>query len=80
MRLFSKKIYLLNISYSFRNRDKETINIIDSYADLKPVEFVYLTLNQFAKILYTVPKNLSDTKYTRTVSLTIDVSHKLKGG
>ncbi len=62
MRLFSKKINLLNISFCFVNREKEIVEIIDSYADLKRIEFVHLTLNQFAKILYTVPKNLPDTK------------------
>ena len=63
MGLFSKKVYLLNISYRFKNRDKEIVDIIDKYADLKPIEFVHLTLNQYSNILYTIPRHLSDTDY-----------------
>ncbi len=63
MTLFNKKIYLLNVSYNFKYRDKETVNIVDRHPDLKPIEFVHLTLYQYSKILYTIPRNLPDTDY-----------------
>jgi hypothetical protein len=50
MGLFNKKIFLLNVSYNFKYRDKEIVNIIDRHPDLKPIEFVHLTLNQYSKI------------------------------
>ncbi|MBA7518355.1 hypothetical protein ES705_10425 [subsurface metagenome] len=63
MGLFNKKIYLLNVSYNFKYRDKETVNIVDRHPDLKPIEFVHLTLYQYSKILYTIPINLPDIDY-----------------
>ncbi len=63
MGLFSKKVYLLSVSYNFKYRDPETVQIIEEHPELKPIEFVHLTLNQYSKILYTIPINLSETDY-----------------
>lgn len=63
MSLFKKTIPLLDIEYLIWN-ETENAKIIYSHPELKQIEFVYLSIYQFAKVVYTVPKVTRDLKLT----------------
>ncbi|WP_461638045.1 hypothetical protein [Labilibaculum euxinus] len=63
MGLFKKQIPLLEIDYLIWN-EVENVKINFSHPELKPIEFVYLAIYQFAKVVYTVPNLSNDLELT----------------
>jgi len=64
MGLFKKKsILLLDVKFLFSGKE-ENHNIAKKHSELKPIEFVYFAVYQFAKVAYVVPDISSDLLYT----------------
>jgi hypothetical protein len=59
MGLFTKLVKLIEVDYFIWN-EVENAKIVFINSELKPVEFVYLAIYQFAKVAYTVPNVSND--------------------
>lgn len=63
MGLFTKLVRLIEVDYFIWN-DVENAKIVFKHSELKPIEFVYLAIYQFAKVAYTIPNVSKDLLIT----------------